>query len=79
MNKKNYVFWLCNFLLYLKAGTLRVREEKPPGDINGIYFDSELDMHSMNSAYLKSVNTKTLNEHNDWNVGTPSVSSMNVG
>lgn len=34
-------------------GTFRVREEKAPGDINGIYFDSELDS---NSAFLKYMN-----------------------
>lgn len=36
-------------------GTLRVREEKQPGDLNGIYFESDLDMYSINSAYLRSV------------------------
>lgn len=43
-----------------------MRDEKAPGDINGIYFDSELDAYSVNSAYLKSNVTKTMNEY-EWN------------
>ncbi|KAL4461297.1 hypothetical protein ABPG72_019780 [Tetrahymena utriculariae] len=56
-------------------GTLRVREDQPPGNINNIYFDSDLDVHSVNS-YLKSNATKTVNEH-EWNVNNNSLNSLN--
>lgn len=46
----------CSFFCYYYVGTLRVREEKQPGDINGIYFDSMLDSHSMSSAFVKTTN-----------------------
>lgn len=54
-----------------------MREEKAPGDLNGIYFDSELDAYSMNSAYLKNNGGKPMNDH-DWNVINQSMCSINT-